>query len=65
MVSAICRLTVSKQMELDLVIMVRPALNMGSMKRSFLHRYEEKTRILTKTNTLSIIESHKIWRITL
>ena len=60
MISAICRLTACKQLELDLIITVRPALNMASMKRSFLHKYEEKTRILTKTNTSSIIYSHSI-----
>ena len=35
MISAICRLTVGIQMELDLVVMVRPALNMANMKQSF------------------------------
>ena len=35
------------------------------MKLSFLYKYEQKTRILTKTNTLMITESRKIWRITL
>ena len=33
---------------IGLVITVRPARNMASMKRSFLHKYEEKTRILIK-----------------
>ena len=38
--------------------MIRPALNVASIKLSFLYKYEEKnTRILTKTNTLMITES--------
>ena len=36
-------------MELDLAITVRPAQNMASMNQSCLHKYEEKTRILIKS----------------
>ena len=41
LISPIGLQTVGKQMKLDLVIMVRPALNMASMILSFLYKYEE------------------------
>ena len=48
MISRICRLTVDKQMVWDIVIMIRPALKVASMKLSFLYKYEEKNKNFNK-----------------
>ena len=44
----ICRLTVDKQEVWYIVIMTRPALNVASMKLSFLYKYEEKNKNFNK-----------------
>ena len=45
------RQTVGKQMKLDLVIMVRSALNMAIMKLSFF-KYEEKYKNFNKNKSI-------------
>ena len=46
MISPICRPAVDRQMVWDIVIMIRPALNVASMELSFLYKYEEKNKNL-------------------
>ena len=44
MISPISRVAVDRQMVWDIVIMIRPALNVASMKLSFLYKYKEKNK---------------------
>ena len=48
MISPIYRPAVDRQMVIDIVIMIPPALNVASMKLSFLYKYEEKNKNFNK-----------------
>ena len=57
MISPICRLAVDRQMPFemvwDIVIMIRPALNVASMKLSFLYKYEKKHKHFNKNKHIN------------